>query len=256
MSANLETAPMDDAEVSQHDDAMLGGSGDENVIEETGTTPVEKSAAGADSSFDASQYEAMFGLPEGALANAKTAGDVLDFVRGLTDKSLIAAMSLSSDVPSEPASSKAAKIEDADSDNTDEKIKAAVEAALAPLRKQQEEYATAELQRRFLAEVDSWKSDRYGVKDSRNYKQLKATQELFQHVMEHAAGVSKTSGPLASIEALARRVRVWHDETYSPVSDKAPARPAPLGSPGAKSKNPTSNSPRNIHEAFASGWVG
>lgn len=225
---------------------------------------VENQATGA---FDAAAVETAFGMPAGSLADCQDNASALEAVRGFTDKTLMAGLGLGGAGGERPADERppgkqpAAKNKaatQADSGNAElDAMRAELAEVKGFLKTQQDQYTSSlgeQLNQRIDTEIDAWKSPKYGVGKTRNYRQAKAAGELRELLKTHVAGLQASGQPISQVEPLLRRVRAFDDETYSPAKPASGA--ASLGKPGGRqgTVGGGDKTPQTIHHALMQNW--
>lgn len=228
----------------------------DNVSVEQPETDEQQSGAEAAEEFNLAEFEASFGLAEGALLErgAKDEDSAYDALRAYVNSTL----TLGSQPPQQKPETKAkaektentSPAEDKDSEIT--KLRAELTDIKSYMQAQQQQATSGmiqELNNRIYKEVDSWSSPKYGTSKSRNYKQSKALNELIDMVQPHAMGVQLSGKAPPTVEKALRAIRPFHDEDFKPPTRNNAG--AVLGTPGAAKKPPaTDGLPRSIHEAL------
>lgn len=228
----------------------------DETTEQTSSSGTE-TAGDNDGEFNPAEYEASFGLPAGSLKDVTDADSALKVIREHTDKLLIAGLSAGGAADLPTAEEKPAPKPKADDKKPVASGNAEIDALRAELAevkgtianqtKAQQQSQLQELDRRILTEIDSWKSPKYGVGTTRNYKQVKATRALREILLTHVAGYQATGQPIPLVETALRQVRVHDDEDYKPVVKK---KDGALGTPGRSGKSGGDTTPANIHQAL------
>lgn len=225
---------------------------------ETGTPtehPTEETAA-----FDAASFEQDYGMPEGALADAKDEQSALELVRQHADKLLTAGFANSASQQSDNAGKETGgtantQKEQPSSGNEEiDKLRAkleTVESKLEQQEKQRFDAAFQEVSRRAIEEIDKWDTEKYGKTGQRSYNQMKAVRELEELYSTHLAGYTTQGKNPPTIEAVMRQIRAFHDDSGSKKSGSENKKEKPLGTPGtSRSPGGSDNEPRSIHHAF------
>ena len=211
--------------------------------------------------FDPAVYEESFGLTPGSLKGVETAADALKQIRAAVDKDLAAGVGYGGEEFTggiNPPEKKQAyqKIYDKATDpkpsgNADyDALRAElteVKTKLEDREKADQEHRMAEIDRRIAVEIDSWKSDRYGVGKGRTFTQIKAANGIVDLLRTQVIGAQK-QGKAVNIETMLRQVRAFDDDTYDPRRKPKPGNA--VGKPGTGGKSDKKGAPRSIHEAY------
>lgn len=247
---------------AQPTDPNASGSATATSTQDGSSASQEPAGTGTEEeAFDPSVLESQFGLPSGMLKDTTDAESALEAIRQYADSTLTAGLSHpgSPTQTKPPAETKPETKPDGGKQGSGNAEIDALRAELVEVKSvltQQQQAAQhaqmAEIQRRMDAEIDNWSSPKYGKGTARNFNQSKATQELRDLVGTHVAGMQATGRPIPTVEAIMRQVRAFHDADYKPSASAQQKAQAPLGTPGAASKQiKADGAPRNIHEALA-----
>lgn len=245
-----------------------------DVEEKAVSTPTDSLASPPDTEtveFDASTFEVDHGLPEGTLEGVTDGKAAVEKLREYTDKILSAGLMSSAQLSQADVSQKtqtgdtkdaATKAEgkaDGKAEPTDfekfrseimQSVKAELRAAQEQAQRAQDAEMLRQIDSRIVAEIDSWNSPKYGSKDKRGYKELKAVRELRELAQTQYAGYVSQGKNSPPIETLMRQVRAFHDSDYTPSKKQATAaEKKPLGTPGTRSAGVDDGQPRTIHHA-------
>lgn len=222
-------------------------------------TPTE----GQEDAFDAATLEADYGLPAGTLADAKDEESALEMIRQHTDSVLSAGLTApqSTGQATEQVMGQEAPKQEGRTPSPGQKapggnaeldaLRAELQEVKSTIQKQQQaqqQEVSQMLQQRAIAEVDNWKSPKYGTSESRTFNQLKALRELDELVNTHLAGCRAQGKQTPNIERVLRQVRAFHDD----VKPAKKAESKPLGSSGASRQRLGNEEPGNIHTAMMS----
>lgn len=236
------------------------------VVEEKTVTPQAPATSETgtvtptDDAFNAEQLEQSFGLPPGSLKDVKDEASAFTVIRDFTDKTLTAGLGLTEParIPEPEPTKKPAEDGKAKPTTPINEEVQALRAEMAEVKgflskqiEQQNQQFAHELDQRVSAEIDGWKSPKYGVGTNRNYKQTKAVKELKELLVTHVAGLKATGQPVSTVEVLLRRARLFDDDGYTNAFDMVSKTNTPLGTPGARRDlGGKDSAPKNIHEAL------
>lgn len=209
--------------------------------------------------FSAAEWETQFGLDAGSLKDCTSVEDVLKAVAETADKTILAGLTAApaAEADASPFSGQQpAPKNDPTSGKTGNAELDALKQELGLLReeiiqskKSAETAQLSTLSTRLDKEIDGWASPKYGVGTNRNSKQYREYKALREEMRTYVAGQIAMGRAVSTdeLETIARRVRVFHDDTYKPT--KPTSKQTPLGTPGT-TKDARASVPeaRNIHD--------
>lgn len=210
--------------------------------------------------FDRAAVEARYGLPAGALNDFEDEASALAAIRQGIDQSLMQSLYSPAETPSpeipntQPSDTqqKAQEVAAGSLEALQKKV-AELESALQSQTQAQQQQAAREVTEQASKVIDGWDSARYGTSKTRTFKQTQNLRELLGMVRTHTETLRAAGHPVPPVGTVLERIRLWHDDDYTPAHAKA-APAVPVGTPGGHKEANDSDAPTNIHSAVMAAW--
>lgn len=214
--------------------------------------------------FNPAALEEQFGLPGGSLQDVKDEETAHAAIRDYVSRVLAAGVGLESSTAEHVAQQTKAEAKKP-AGGKDKPGETATNAELESLRaevaalkdlqdkelQRRERQALAEIDRRFMSEVNGWKSPKYGVAGHRTYEQAKAVKQLRDELVPmYITGATTAGLGVPTIEIVARNCRKYQDESYGAKATGGATTTPPLGTPGGAKRDQAGKQPANVHEAL------
>lgn len=228
---------------------------------DTNETPTEDASEAAE--FDAAEWETQYGFEPGALADCKSAEEAIATIAEAADKTILAGLTSKPAAEADGSPFTQTKPDGKDEPGSGKTGNAEIDALKAELnlikseigqsKAAAEQAQLQQLEQRLDREIDKWASPKYGTGKNRNSKQYRQYQGFRDEMRSYVAGKIAMGKAVSNddLEAIARQVRVFHDDTYKPTAQKLAENQQPLGKPGTSTDmRPGDKQPKNIYEVI------